>query len=280
MAERHPVVGANERGQSSGTTFIESLRIQNRVIKALCKRDILARFGREGIGFLWLFLEPAMFTIGMTVLMSFSPTLDSHSSGSIPIAGFVLTGYSTITMWRGLTNRLLGGVSANKGLLYHRNVKVLDLIYSRAIVEISACLISLVFLTLIFAAIGMISLPDDPLKAVFGFFTFAWFSFSVACLFAYLGSVSHLFERVVHVALYLAIPLMGGFFMVAWVPVDLQTFLLWSPMVNSIELMREGYFGTSINAMYSISYLIEINSVLTLIGFILLRKIKRQLVDT
>ena len=53
------------------TTFLRSLKIQIRVIKALSKRDILSRFGREGLGFLWLFLEPAMFTVGVAALFTF-----------------------------------------------------------------------------------------------------------------------------------------------------------------------------------------------------------------
>jgi len=259
------------------TSFIESLRIQGRVIKALCVRDIIGRYGREGLGFLWLFLEPSMFTAGVTALMSFvaHDTVDAR----IPIAGFALTGYSMVMLWRGITGKLMGGVGANKGLLYHRNVKVADLIYSRALVEMSACGTSLALLTLVFAALGLVSLPDDPLKVLAGWLLYAWFTFAVGCVFAFAASTSELFDRISHVALYLAIPLMGGFYMVAWTPAAVQEFLLMSPLVNAIELLREGYFGMHAKAQYSISYLIQFNLVLTLVGLILLRKIRRQLID-
>jgi capsular polysaccharide transport system permease protein len=263
----------------SETTFIGSVRIQGRVIKALSKRDILARFGREGLGFLWLILEPAIFTVGVAVLFTFFMSHDGQHS-DIPIAAFCLTGYSTIMLWRGMTGKLLGAVKANRGLLYHRNVKVIDLCFSRALIETIACGTALIFVTLVFWGLGIVSLPVDPLSAFFGYVFYAWFSFNVACIFAYAFSVSEVVERIAHVVLYLSIPLMGGFFMVSWMPDSVQSFLLLSPLVNAIELLREGFFGTNSGAKYSISYLIYVNLPLTLIGLILLRKIKRQLIDS
>jgi capsular polysaccharide transport system permease protein len=271
-----PVLESQSFGQ---TTFLNSLKVQIRVIKALSKRDILSRFGREGLGFLWIILEPAMFTVGVAVLFTFFMSHEGRNS-NIPVAAFALTGYSTIMLWRGMTGRLLGAVKSNKGLLYHRNVKVIDLCFSRALIETVACGTSLVFVTFIFLSLGIISVPDDPLKAFFGFFFYAWFSFNIACIFAYAFSVSEVVERISHVALYLAIPLMGGFYMVSWMPDNVQQFLLMSPLVNAIELLREGFFGTNSGAQYSISYLIEVNLPLTLLGLILLRKIKRQLIDS
>lgn len=269
----------SHQSQFGETSFWGSLSIQLRVIKALSKRDILARFGREGLGFLWLFLEPAMFTVGVAVLFTFFISHDGKHS-DIPVAAFALTGYSTIMLWRGMTGKLLVAVKSNKGLLYHRNVKVVDLCFSRALIETISCGISLIFVTLLFWSLGIVSLPDDPLSVFFGYMFYAWFSFNVSCFFAYVFSVSEVVERIAHVALYLAIPLMGGFFMVSWMPDSVQSFLLMSPLVNAIELLREGFFGVNSGAIYSISYLFYVNLPMTLIGLILLRKIKRQLIDS
>ena len=42
-------------------TFWEQSRIQIRVIWALVMREMITRFGREGLGVLWMMAEPAMF---------------------------------------------------------------------------------------------------------------------------------------------------------------------------------------------------------------------------
>ena len=96
---------------------------------------------------------------------------------------------------------------------------------------------------------------------------------------AYLGAVSEIFDRIWHVVLYLTLPFTGAFSMVSWLPPEAQTILSWSPLVNSVEMLREGYFGTGIKAMYSVQYLVQVNSALTLLGLLLVRKIRRGLED-
>lgn len=258
------------------TTFYGSLQIQLRVIGALFMRDIIAKFGRHGLGFLWLFLEPMMFAVGVTTIFS----LTSHSQGNMPLAAFILTGYSALVLWRQLVNRLMSAVTSNKGLLYHRNVKVMDLIYARTLMEVAACTVSFALLTIIFSSLGLCSLPDDPLKTFAGWILYAWFAFAAGLIATYMGSSSETFDRVAHVLLYLAMPLTGGFSMVAWVPREVQNFLLMSPLVNAMELMREGFFGMSVNAKYSVSYVLTVNLCVTLVGLILTGSVKRQLVNS
>ena len=52
------------------TPFPRSLDIQLRVLGALLMREIITRYGRDNLGFLWLFVEPMIFTLGITALWS------------------------------------------------------------------------------------------------------------------------------------------------------------------------------------------------------------------
>ena len=123
------------------------------------------------------------------------------------------------------------------------------------------------------------AMPADPLVALIGWFYLMWFVFAVGMIAAYLGAVSEVFDRVWHVVLYLTLPFTGAFSMMAWLPTEAQNVLMWSPMVSAVEMLREGYFGAGINAMYSIQYLVEVNTSLTLLGLLLIRKIRRGLED-
>ena len=259
-------------------SFIESLKIQGRVISALFLREIITRYGRHGLGFLWLFLEPMMFSVGVTILWTVAGM--AHVQGnSMPMAGFALTGYSAIVLWRNMVNRLANNTTYNKGLLYHPNVRVVDLIYARALLEFAACTMSLVFLTFVFWGLGLMDLPVDPLKAFLAWLLFAWFVIGAGMLAAFMGESSEIFDRIVHVILYLALPLTGAFTMVSWMPPSIQNVLLYSPLVHGVEMLREGYFGVGIAARYSIAYLLEVNLILTFFGLILIRNIRRQLID-
>ena len=42
--------------------------IQKRVIGALLMREIITRYGRNNIGFLWLFVEPLLITLMILLL--------------------------------------------------------------------------------------------------------------------------------------------------------------------------------------------------------------------
>ena len=53
------------------TSFLESLLIQKRVIGALLMREIITRYGRNNIGFLWLFVEPLLLTLVMVLMWKF-----------------------------------------------------------------------------------------------------------------------------------------------------------------------------------------------------------------
>lgn len=103
------------------TSFLESLLIQKRVIGALLMREIITRYGRNNIGFLWLFVEPLLLTLVMVLMWKF---FRMHNVSALNIVAFTLTGYPMMMMWRNASNRAIGSIAANTSLLYHRNVRV------------------------------------------------------------------------------------------------------------------------------------------------------------
>ena len=56
---------------NSGSIFWDNLRLQGRIIWALTLRETVTRFGREGLGMLWMIGEPALFVIGVMIIFSF-----------------------------------------------------------------------------------------------------------------------------------------------------------------------------------------------------------------
>ncbi|TFU99132.1 ABC transporter permease, partial [Bacillus stratosphericus] len=79
------------------TSFKESLVIQGRVIGALLMREIITRYGRSNIGFLWLFVEPMLMTAFIVSMWKF---LRADEISALNIVAFALTGYPMAMMWR------------------------------------------------------------------------------------------------------------------------------------------------------------------------------------
>src|SRR5437879_13803799 len=106
-------------GITSEVSIRRSGRIQARVIWALLMREIITRYGRHNIGFLWLFVEPMLLTLGVTVLLHY--TFKGHG-GSLSVVAFAVTGYSSVQLCRTTADRCVFALARNLSLLYHRNV--------------------------------------------------------------------------------------------------------------------------------------------------------------
>ena len=240
-----------------------SAGIQGRVIHALLLREILTRYGRHNIGFLWLFVEPMLFTTGVTTLWTITKAV--HGS-NLPIVAFALTGYSAVLLWRNMPARCIGAIEPNLSLMYHRNVRVIDIFIARLLLEGGGATISFATLSLFFIYIGWLDPPVDILTVACGWLFTAWFGASLAILLGALAERSEIVDKIWHPASYLAFPLSGAGFTLAALPPVARYYLSYVPMVNGVELVREGYFGNRIHAFYSIPYLTAVCVALTLLA--------------
>lgn len=240
-----------------------SASVQWRVIHALLMREILTRYGRHNIGFLWLFVEPMVFTTGVTTLWTITKSI--HGS-TLPIVAFALTGYSAVLLWRNMPSRCIGAIEPNLSLMYHRNVRVIDIFTARLILEGGGATISFVTLSLFYIYIGWLDPPQDVLTIVAGWLLIAWFGSALAIFLGALSERSELIEKIWHPMSYLAFPLSGAAFMVDAMPPEAQQYILYIPMVNGVELVREGYFGSLVHAHYDLPYMVGCCVALTLLA--------------
>lgn len=255
-------------------TFLNSLKIQGRVIHALFMREIITRYGRHNLGFAWLFLEPMIFTLGVATLWHF--TKSAHGS-DLPIVPFAVLGYSTILLWRNVANKAGGAVQANIGLLYHRNVRLVDVYVARFALEIIGATISLLILSILFNILGMMSLPVDFLYMIFGWGLLAWFALALGFVVGPLFEMSEVIDRLWHAFTYLMFPLSGAAFFVHWLPDGFQKFVLYIPMVHFSEMIRHGYYGDLVPTFENIVYIVTWNLVLSFIGLCLVRYTSNKL---
>jgi ABC-type polysaccharide/polyol phosphate export permease len=257
------------------SSLSRSLAIQGRVVWALILREILTRYGRHNIGFLWLFVEPMLFTLGVTALWSIS---GMHRGSSLPITAFALTGYSTVLLWRNMPARTVGSLYPNSSLLYHRNVRVLDIFVSRIALEAIGATMSLVTLSLVFMFLGMLDPPENPLLVLEAWLLTAWFGGALALLLGTWAERSEMVEKLWHPAAYLIFPLSGAAFLVDALPKNFGDAALWVPMVNCSEMVRDGFFGSKFVAHYDLAYLITCNMLLTLFAVALERRVSRDFI--
>ena len=253
----------------------QSWRIQSRVVWALTLREVMTRYGRHNIGFLWLFAEPMMFTLGVTAL--WTATKAVHGS-DLPIVAFAITGYSSVLLWRNMPARCIGALEPNLSLLYHRNVRPIDIYLSRLLLEVAGVTMSFVFLVLFFAFIGWLELPEDVLQIAGAWCMLAWFGAGLALFLGALSESYETIEKLWHPTAYILFPLSGAAFMVDSLPEPAQKAVLTLPMVHGTEFLREGFFGSQFIAHYDLTYMALFNLVLTILGLAQTMKVSRTVI--
>ena len=214
--------------------------IQTRVIGAIIMRELHTRFGRENIGYLWVVLEPLALVSVITALHLGSKTKLGFGMAPAP---FYITGYAPFLMFRKIILRAGPGLGANSGLLYHRVITPLDIIFARALLEGAATMLALMLLLAAAAAIGMGNLPDRPLLFLGAIGLLFWLSSGLAFAFGAACVVSESVERIVQPALYVILVMSGSFFVVEWLPPSVRGYVLLNPLVHIFELIREGQFS-------------------------------------
>lgn len=253
--------------------FNKSFKIQLRVIYALLMREIITRYGRHNVGFMWLFLEPMMFTTGITILWT---ALKNTHGSDLPIVPFAVTGYSTVLLWRNVANRVTHAVEANAGLLYHRNVKVIDVFLARMLLEVAGATMSFLILSIFFYIIGLMKLPYDLILIFEGWALLIWFSLVLGLIVGSLATLSDIVDRLWHTFTYLLFPLSGAAYMVYWLPYQMQKYILWLPMVHATEMIRHGYYGGLVTTYENPMYLIWVNIIFSFIGLTLVRHVSKK----
>jgi capsular polysaccharide transport system permease protein len=96
-------------------------------------------------------------------------------------------------------------------------------------------------------------------------------------IIAPLSEISESMEKFIPVTTYIMIPFSGLFYMVSWVTPEARDFLLLSPFVNGMEMMRKGIWGSQVTAYYNVWNPIICSVICTLIGLVLCRRVRRDL---
>ncbi|RMB25761.1 capsular polysaccharide transport system permease protein [Sphingomonas sp. PP-F2F-G114-C0414] len=255
------------------TNFAQAFSVQMRVIGAILMRELHTRYGRENIGYLWLFGEPLM--LGSVIALMHSGQA-SHDGEISPIA-LTVCGYTIFIMFRGIVNRAEGALHGNAPLLYHRMVTVFDISFARAILEAAGTFMAFTVLLGLIIPMGYASLPVRPLSLLLGVLYVFLFSFGIANIIIGGTYENRTLERLVHLFTYFMIPLSGAFYQVIWVPQPYRDYLLYNPFPQIFELVRYGQFESAtleyVNYTYINAWILGLN----LVGLLMIRAVKHRI---
>lgn len=254
--------------------FGDAARTQAHVIGALMMRELHTRFGRDNIGYLWIFVEP-MLLAGAVALL--------HAGQHLPLSGnirpvpFAISGYALFILFRSMVSRAETLLEANRPLLHHRQVTLLDMLAARALLEIASITAVLAVLLCASWLLGLADVPADFVLVLAALLLVGWFSFGLSMLVCALSHESPLIGRLIHPLLYLMMPLSGAFFAMIWLPLDWRALAGWIPLVPMFELLKVGMFDGYPETFVTLGYAIGWCVALTLLGLLALRLVRARI---
>jgi capsular polysaccharide transport system permease protein len=253
-------------------TFWRSFRINARVIGALIMREGTLRFGHENLGFFWIIGEPLVLTCGVMAMWTVSGQTHGHGIGVVP---FALSGYTMITLWRHLTGKQVHAIRGSMGLLFHRNISMLDVLLARCLLEVVGILTAFFVAYTPLSLLGVIDYMPDPLLFAGGYFLQAWFGVACGLIIAALSEIYEMTEQIVPPFLYITLPFTGVFTMASWLPQRWREAVSWSPLVTNMEMLRAGMFPGDLETYYYPMYSVCWSMALTAIALPLAQYARR-----
>lgn len=251
-----------------GSSFLDALSTQMRVIGALIMRELHTRYGRDNIGYLWLIGEPLMLAGVMGLLHHGGHEAFGSDIRALP---FTILGYTTYITFRGIVNRSDTALEANAPLLYHRMVTIFDIVVSRGLLEVAGTFLAYTVLMALLSAFGLMAPPVRPLYYFAAMGLMLWYSLGHAMIIASISFHNRLMDRLVHPYSYFMIPLSAAFFQVSWIPQPYRHWLLYIPLPHILEMARYGQFRSANLDYCDPWYVVACCMILTWVGLVTMR---------
>ncbi len=250
------------------------LRQHIATIEAMVVRDMMVRFGRQDLGFVWAILEPMILVTGVLGVWS---VLHGHDVRGVPVLSFMLTGYMPLTVWRHTTGSMTRVLQGQAQMLYHRPITHFDIVFARLFLELLSTTTALLVVCFILISLGLMDPIGDWSLALLGWVMTCGYFGGTGLVIAGLTQIWEKSEKFVQPVNYFALPFSGVFFMVDWLPSWVQHAMLWNPSVNCIEMLRAGVIGPKIATHYDVGYVTFVTIAILVVGLSFVRSSRRHI---
>lgn len=208
-------------------------------LHALSLREVRCRFAGDPIGYAWAFIVPLLW-IG--TLMAFFTLVDRRPGIPVDTPAFIATGVVPYVLFRYTIASMARVVSTHRHLVHFGQIRLSDMLFAGAVMELLNAVIVFAAVWLIIAAIFNPIAIHNPLEAVNGMMLTALVAGTFGRLATVLGLISETAKRVIPVLLRPMFWISGVFFTATELPPELLQYLWWNPLLHCVEIIRSGVF--------------------------------------
>jgi capsular polysaccharide transport system permease protein len=247
---------------------------QMQVVFAVLLRETKTRFGDNQLGYLWAFIGQGLI-IGMFI--AFSRFVGRVAPPGLSVVAYLTTGIVPFSLFRDTASKCMAAIDSNRGLLFYPQVRPLDLVIARALLE------ALTYLGVMALFLGGLALYEGPpridsfLRAFLGFALASAFGAGLGLLCCGLGIFTPTIERLFPSLLRAMFWFSAVFHPVESLPKVMRSVVLLNPLTHAIELIRDGWFPGYDGRLADPLYVLQWILVLAFLGLAVERMARRRL---
>lgn len=212
--------------------------VQREVLFALTVREATNRVGGQWVGAVWTLFEPMAHMAFMLVLYGVVFTRQAPAGEYLV---FLITGLVPFFLFQNLSNRLIDGIDANRGLFVYRQVKPIDVLVARSLVELLMTGAVYVVTLTALGFFGFHVIPSDPLAMMEANALMALLGFGWGLTITVVTHEQPKLRSMVRMAMLPLYLISGVIFPIQSLPQEYLQWLLWNPILHLLELSRHAF---------------------------------------
>jgi len=234
------------------------------------------RFSIGKSGMFWTFLEPFFQVL---VFVFIKVTLFGRLSDLFDYTVFLSLNFIAFNMFRHIVTNAMNSFTANKALFVYKQVKPIDTVIARALVELF--LTSVIIVIFIFLGLYLgydLSVKNLPM-VVLAFLWLFIFSTFIGLLLAVGNTLYKSIGKIIKIMMTFLLFTSAVFYTIDMIPLNIREYLLLNPLVHFLEMLH-GYFFDVLNDRYvDYEYIITITLFVMFISLILYKRVERKIIS-
>jgi capsular polysaccharide transport system permease protein len=208
------------------------------VWNALFLREAVDRVSRQRAAWLWLLLEPVAHIVFLMVVFA---TFRVRVLSGIDVAVWIMVGLLGFFMFRRPAAQAATVLANNQVLFAYRQVKPVDAVLVRAVLEGFIMTVIAFILLAATALYGLVAFPADPMAVLGGFFGLWLYGLGYMLIASVAVVVLPELGKVLMLALLPLYLVSGVMFPVTLIPPPYRDWLLINPLLHGLEATRAGF---------------------------------------
>ena len=226
-----PPLPPRRQGRSSSQVFLRSLR-------AFLLRELKSQFGRSRLGYFWALAEPAATVAILTALHASVAGANRSIYQESPIIFFVF-GAVPYFLFSNALSQTQGVCLSQKGLFNYRQIKPIDIMLARSLIDALMMLGVLSVFLLAWAWLGFSMPRIRPLELIGALFSLFCLGVSLGLVFEVFGTVFQDLRKIFSIATRPLFFVSGAFFTMTMLPDGLREVLYLNPILHGVDLTRD-----------------------------------------